>query len=68
MKHRRKLRRGAILALVLVMLCNAIPARANTTEQAESPQGSPNWVEVVTMILLAVLVLGELRDKWKSRT
>lgn len=36
-------------------------------EQAESPQESPNWVEVVTMLLLAVLVLGELRDKWKSR-
>lgn len=34
MKHRRKLRRGAILALVLVMLCNAIPARANTEKQA----------------------------------
>lgn len=37
------------------------------TEAPESPQESPNWVEVVTMILLAVLVLGELRDKWKSR-
>lgn len=35
-------------------------------EQAESPQNSPNWVEIVTMILLAVLVLAELRDKIKA--
>lgn len=44
-----------------------VSAPVMAPEQAESPQGSPNWVEVVTMILLAVLVLGELRDKWKSK-
>lgn len=37
------------------------------TEAVESPQESPNWVEVVTMLLLAVLVLAELKDKWKSK-
>ncbi|MGN0160888.1 MAG: hypothetical protein ACI4AQ_05830 [Lachnospiraceae bacterium] len=35
-------------------------------EQAESPQNSTNWVEIVTMLLLAVLVLAELRDKIKA--
>ncbi len=112
MKHRKKIRRWAILALVLVLLLNTMGVQAGTgestvtvsdygsfytdneakisikaskepesedpavttlstsviaPEQAESPQESPNWVEVVTMLLLAVLVLGELRDKWKSR-
>lgn len=35
------------------------------TEAVESPKGSPNWVEVVTMLLLMILVLEELRDKIK---
>lgn len=35
------------------------------TEAVESPKGSPNWVEVVTMLLLVILVLEELRDKIK---
>lgn len=89
MKHRKKIRRGAILALVLVLLLNTMGVQAGTgapsitvnsyvglyttlstpvvaPEQAESPQESPNWVEIVTMILLAVLVLAELRDKIRA--
>lgn len=32
----------------------------------EAPRGSESWVDYVTLILLAVLVLGELRDKFKK--
>ena len=46
-----------------------IEAVNTSTIIPEAPQeadNSPNWVEYVTMILLAVLVLGELGDKYKS--
>ena len=36
------------------------------TEAQESSEKSPNWVEAVSMILLALLVLGELKDKLKK--
>lgn len=32
----------------------------------EAPRGSESWVDYATLILLAVLVLGELRDKFKK--
>lgn len=42
---------------------------SNLTDPSETPQeaqNSPNWVEIVTMILLVVLVLSELRDRFKK--
>lgn len=57
--NERKLRRVAIVALVLVLLCSTLGVQASTTE----PQRSPNWVEYITMILLAVLVGLEIKDK-----
>ena len=42
---------------------------SNLTDPSETPQeaqNSPNWVKIVTMILLVVLVLSELRDRFKK--
>lgn len=33
----------------------------------EAPRGSESWVDYATLILLAVLVLGELRDKFSKK-
>ena len=38
------------------------PTASTPSTQEED---KPNWVEVVTMILLGVLVLGEIKDKIK---
>lgn len=35
----------------------------NAPESTTEPQGSPNWVEYITMLLLAVLVGLEIKDK-----
>ncbi len=43
----------------------------NHTEPPEVPQkaqNSPNWVEMITMLLLAVLVFSEIRDRIKKTT
>lgn len=47
------------------MLVNAytIPEQTPT----EAPSGSVSWVEYATLILLAVLVFGELKDKFKKK-
>lgn len=122
--NKRKLRRVAIVALVLVLLCNTLGVQASTKkddptvivkdygslytaiaeakgvdvkleitgdsynisisapegqesqiqpvnevstvnapESTTEPQRSPNWVEYITMLLLAVLVGLEIKDK-----
>jgi hypothetical protein len=44
-----------------------VSAEDTATKEAEKPQNSPNWVEVVIMILLAVLVMAEAKDKLQSK-
>lgn len=44
----------------------AVNTSAIIPEAPQEADNSPNWVEYATMILLAVLVLGELGDKYKS--
>lgn len=112
--NKRKLRRVAIVALVLVLLCNTLGVQAetgapavtvssyeakgvdvkleitgdsynisisapegqesqiqpvnevstvNASESTTEPQRSPNWIEYITVILLAVLVGLEIKDK-----
>lgn len=43
----------------------AVTPVSTSTNTPEISQQSPNWVEVVSMLLLAVLVLGEIKDKIK---
>lgn len=43
----------------------AVTPISTATNAPESSQQSSNWVEVVSMLLLAILVLGEIKDKIK---
>ena len=93
--NKRKLRRVAIVALVLVLLCNTLGVQASTKkddptvivkdygslytaiaeakdnevstvnapESTTEPQRSPNWIEYITVIFLAILVGLEIKDK-----
>ncbi len=46
-----------------------IPTAIPTVATPQEPEESPiNWVDYVTMILLGVLVLGELADKFKLKS